>query len=160
MNINLTLILEIVIFVILLLLLQRFVFRHLLQMLERRKSYVENNLVEIEKLKKETGHQAQQAQEQLEEAKRRALQIKEEANTYSQEYRGKKKVEAEKEIVYMKKKAEKEIAFQLEKSKQKLQQHSLELSFMIAEKILKKEIDHKKHAKLLQESLKELYEAQ
>ncbi|HIE36138.1 MAG TPA: hypothetical protein EYP89_02755 [Candidatus Omnitrophica bacterium] len=87
MSINLTLILEVVSFFILFFLLHKFVFRHILEILEKRRFYIENNLKNIEKLKKEIEEREKEAKGNLEEAKRAVLKIKEEARIWAEEFR-------------------------------------------------------------------------
>ena len=158
MNINLTLVLNVITFFILLFLLKKFLFRHILKMMEKRKDYVKKSLDEVERLKREFSKDREQAKKELERTKRDALRIKEEALIFSEEYKEKKKEEVEKDILHLKKKAHEDMQLQLAKIKEDLKGYSLELSFKIAEKILKEEIDRKKHDKLLKESLKKLHE--
>lgn len=158
MNINLTLVLNVITFFILLFLLQRFVFRYVLEMIEKRKDYIRKSLDDIEKLKAEFSQDRAQAQKELNEAKRHALTIKEEAIKSSEEYKERKEAETKKELERLKDKSQEEINFQVEKAKQDLKDYSLTLSFKIAEKILQSEVDEKKHNRILEESIKELDE--
>jgi F-type H+-transporting ATPase subunit b len=157
MSINLTLILEVISFFILLFLLHKFVFRHILEILEKRRFYIESNLKNIEKLKKEIEEKEREAKDNLEEAKKIALKIKEEARIWAEEFRGKKEKEIEKEIEKLKEKAEKEIVYEKEKAKEYLKNYSLEIAFFVAQKILKREIDKEKHKSILDDFLK-IYE--
>jgi F-type H+-transporting ATPase subunit b len=157
MSINLTLILEVISFFILLFLLHKFVFRHILEILEKRRNYVENNLKDIEKLKREIGEKEKEAKSSLEEAKKVALKIKEEAKIWAEEFRSEKGKEIEKEIEKLKEKAEKEVVYEKEKAKEYLKNYSLEIAFFVAQKILKREIDKSKHKEILDDFLK-IYE--
>ena len=157
MSINLTLILEVISFFILLFLLHKFVFRHILEILEKRRSYIENNLKNIEKLKKEIEEREKEAKDNLEEAKKTALKIKEEAQIWAQEFRSRKEKEIEREIEKLKEKVEKEVVYEKEKVKEYLENYSLEIAFFVAQKILKREIDKSKHKEILDDFLK-IYE--
>ena len=157
MSINLTLILEVVSFFILFFLLHKFVFRHILEILEKRRFYIENNLKNIEKLKKEIEEREKEAKGNLEEAKRTVLKIKEEARIWAEEFRSKKEKEIEKELEKLKEKSEKEIAYERKKVKEYLKNCSLEIAFFLTQKILKREIDKEKHKEILNDFLK-IYE--
>lgn len=158
MNINLTLLLDLIGFLILLVLLQKFVYRPLLQLMDKRRDSIEKDLCQTQQLKEESTKDREKALQELQEAKKAALTIKEEAFMSSEEYKEKKRIEAEKDAKQERKKAKEEIELLLEKAKEELQQYSLDLSFTIAEKILKEKISKEKHDKLLQEGLKKLYD--
>jgi F-type H+-transporting ATPase subunit b len=143
MNFNLTLILEIVTFLILLFLLNKFVFRILVKKLDERKQYIDNNLDQIERLKKEAWQDRQEASGDLLEAKK----LKEA-----------KADQARKEAQKIQDKAREEVVSYVEKVKEELKGYACELSFDIAAKILAKEVDRKKHKDLVEESLRSLHE--
>jgi F-type H+-transporting ATPase subunit b len=158
MNFNLTLILEIVTFLILLFLLNKFVFRILVKKLDERKQYIDNNLDQIERLKKEAWQDRQEASGDLLEAKKEALKIKEEAFLHSEKLKEAKADQARKEAQKIQDKAREEVASYVEKVKEELKGYACELSFDIAAKILAKEVDRKKHKDLVEESLRSLHE--
>lgn len=158
MNINLTLLLDLITFFILLVLLQKFVYRPLLQLMDKRRDSIEKNLLQIQRLKEESTQDREKAAQELQEAKESALRIKDEAFVNAEEYREKKRIESEKESKEERKKAKEEISLLLEKAKEQLQRYSLDLSFTIAEKILKEKINREEHDKLLEDGLKKLYD--
>ena len=158
MEINLTLILEVITFFILLFLLNKFVFRGLVKMLDERKQHIEKNLKDIKQLREEASGDREKTKELLLEAKKTALSIKEEAFAYSEKFKEQKAKEAEKEAQEIREKAQEELSLYLNKVKEELKRYSGELSFQIAAKILAQEIDKNKHKDLVEESLKDLYE--
>lgn len=158
MNLNLTLILDLIAFFTLMFILQRFVFKQVIAMIEQRRGAVKKSLDDIEKLKNEFYQDQQLAKKELKEAKRRALEIKEEAVAASQEYRETKKHEAIKEVMQIKEKAKEEIDQHLEKVKQNLSQQVVEIAFKIIYKVLGKEVGEEKHHELVEEELRKVYD--
>jgi F-type H+-transporting ATPase subunit b len=158
MNVNLTLVLELITFFILLFLLNKFVFRHVVKMIEQRQRYIEKNVADVEKLKKEASVDRQQAEERLAEAKRIAIEVKEDAFSLGEKLKERKAKEAEQEASRIKEKAKQEIDLYLNKVKEQLKEYSVDLSFRIARKIIEEEIDIEKHKRLVKKSLKELNE--
>ena len=158
MRLDITLILEIVTFFILLFLLHKFVFKGLVSTLDKRKDYIAKNLADVDRLKKETELRQQKAEELLLEAKRTALSIKEEAFAYGERLKEEKAGQAEAEAAKIRQKAAQELAGYINKVKEELKGYAAELSFEIAAKILAAEVDKNKHKDLVEASLKQFDE--
>jgi F-type H+-transporting ATPase subunit b len=158
MKVDLTLLLELISFGILLFLLHKFVWSHVVKLLDQRRQHVAKSLKEADVLKQQAEEDRKEAQAHLLETKKKALQIKEEAFLYSEKVKEKKTKQAEEEAVRIQKKARQEMAGLIARAKESLKKYSSDLSFQIAEKIIGAEVDKKRHAKLIEKSLKELNE--
>lgn len=158
MDFNLTLVLEVVTFFILLFLLNKFVFTPLVKKLDERKQHIDDSLKDIDRLKQEASKDKEDTKAFLLEAKKTALKIKEEAFSYGEKLKEEAQVQAAQEAQKMRERGLKDLDLYLDKVKEELRMLSGELSFEIASKILAQEIDRKKHKDLVEESLQVLHE--
>ena len=158
MRIDLTLILQLVSFGILLFLLNKFVLGQVITMLDQRRESIRKKLDEADRLQRQAEEERKKAEAQLLETKKQALAIKEEAFAYGERLKEEQQSQARQEAERIREKAVKDLDLYVAKVKDELKRLSGELSFEIASKILAKEVDKKKHKQLVEESLKVLYE--
>ena len=155
MNLDLTLILEIISFFLLLWLLKKFVFAKVLVIMDKRAGTIKDTLAEIERLREEAHANHLKVSQELLEIKQKALQIKNQTFLEVQQYRAQKMEAAQKESEEIIKKAKEDVAAVIEEAKQQVRSYAAEIAFAIAKKILEEEITPQKHKKIIEESLKE-----
>lgn len=158
MRIDLTLLLQLVGFGILLFLLNKFVLGRVIAMLDERRQSIEKKLEEADSLKRQAEKERKEAETHLLETKKQALRIKEEAFLYSERVKEEKARQAEADAARTATKAQEELDASVARAREALTKYSADLSFEIAEKIVGAEVDRKKHAKLVEESIRQLNE--
>ena len=156
MDINLTLVIQMLVFIVFVLFTMRFVWPPLSKALEERKDKIADGLAAAERghreleltqarVKQDLKHSKVQAGEVLEKANRRAMQMLEEA-----------KEAAKQETLKQAKLAKEQIAHEVSRAKDALRLELASLAMAGAEKILKVEIDPTRNKALLDQLIEEI----
>lgn len=145
-------------FIVLLILVRKFAWGPVMDMMKRREEYVANEIEAAEKSRAEAEKASKEAMQKLKETKQEAQQIIEEAKNagvrQEQDIIQSARLEAER----IKKAAQEEIENEKEKAIQALQDKVASLSVLIASKVIEKEINEQDQEKLINEYIKEVGE--
>lgn len=157
-NINTTMLWEVINFLVLLWLLKRFLYKPLTNMLDQRKSRIEEDLEEARQKKKKAEELKKKYENELKNAREDAQEIVEEA-----EERGKKKAEeiledAKEDAERVKKRNMQEIEQAKEEAVNELRNEVASISLMAASKFLRERLDDKKHRELINNYIDDLDE--
>lgn len=156
MNLNLTLILQIVSFLILMGLLAKFLYKPLIKILEQRSFQIAQDIENAKRSQGEAKRYAEETHQALNMAKEEAIKIKEQARRDADSTRRGMLSEAKKEYISIIDRAKKEIEKETNNARLKLKADISNLSTEVAKKILKREITEKDHERLIDESIREL----
>ena len=153
MNLNLTLVAQAITFTAFIWVTVKFIWPHMLRAIEARQKTVADGLAAAEQGRRSLEVSARQAQDAVEQARRRAAEILAQA-----EKRGAQMIEearnaAKEEGNREKAAAKAEIEQQVTRAREQLRDQVASLAVAGAEKILRREVDGKAHAELL-ESIK------
>ncbi|MEN1967683.1 F0F1 ATP synthase subunit B [Lentibacillus sp. N15] len=151
-------IVQLVAFIILLLLLRKFAWKPLMNIMQQREEYVVSEIEAAEKSRTEAERAQEEAQAQLKQTKQEAQAIIEDAKKLGirqeQDIIDTAKQEAER----IKQAAQEEIQNEKEKAIQALQDKVASLSVLIASKVIEKEISASDQEKLIEDYIKEVGE--
>jgi len=156
MSLNLTLILQIISFLILMGLLAKFLYKPLIKILEQRNSQIAKNIEDAKRSQEEARRYAKETHQALNMAKEEALRIEEQTRKDADSTRRSMLNEAKKEYISIIDKAKNQIEKETDSARLKLKQDIADVSLKIAKKILEKEITKKDHERLIDESIKEM----
>ena len=150
MNLNLTLVAQVVSFAVFIWLSVKFVWPPMLRAIEARQKTIADGLAAAEQGRRSLETSTRQAEEAIAQARARAAEILAQAEKRAaqlvDEARGAAKEEGNRE----KAAAKAEIAQELTRAREQLRDHVASLAVAGAEKILRREVDAKAHADLLQ----------
>ena|SRR2546421_3073813 len=153
MNLNLTLIAQAVTFAAFILFTVKFVWPYMLRAIEARQKTIADGLAAAEQGRRSLEVSTRQADEAIKDARARAAEILSQAEKRAtqliDEARSAAKDEGNRETAA----AKAEIAQELTRAREQLRDHVASLAIAGAEKILRREVDAKAHAELL-ESIK------
>ena len=149
MNITLTLIAQALVFAAFIWFTTKFVWPYMLRAIETRQRTVADGLAAAEQGKKSLEVSAKQADEAIKEARGRAADIIGQAEKRVTQMIEEAKTTAKEEGNREKAAAEAEIAQELSRAREQLRDHVASLAVAGAEKILRREVDAKAHAALL-----------
>ncbi|MEZ0232668.1 MAG: F0F1 ATP synthase subunit B [Methylophilaceae bacterium] len=156
MNINLTLFAQAISFAVLIWFTVKFVWPPLLNAIEVRQKEIADGLAAGERGRTELEQASKRSAEAINDAKQRAAEIiaqaEKRATDLVEEAKGNAKAEGDRIITGAKAEVEQEV----NRAKESLRQQVSELAIAGAEKILRKEIDAKAHAEILDAIAKEL----
>ena len=159
-NIDATLIVQMLSFVVLLAILRKFAYRPLLDALEKRSQYIEENIKSAEQQKADAEQIKAEYQAELKQARQEAHEIVERAAKASEE-RGKEMIsDARNEAERMKKSAMAEIEMEKQKALTELRTQVAALSMLAAGKIIEKNLDPATQGALVDEFIKEVGDLQ
>src|SRR6266850_5060820 len=149
MNINLTLFAQVVTFTALIWFTVKFIWPYMLRAIEARQKTIADGLAAAEQGRRSLETSTRQAEDALAQARGRAAEILSHADKRAaqliEEARGAAKEEGSREMAA----AKAEIAQELTRAREQLRDHVASLAVAGAEKILRREIDAKAHAELL-----------
>jgi len=145
-------------FLVLLVLLKKFAWGPLMNMMEKREQYVTNEIEEAEKSRAEAEKSAKDATAQLNQVRQEAQQMIEDAKAAG--------VKQEKDIIEsarieaerIKKQAQADIQNEKEQAIQALQEQVASLSVLVASKVIEKEISAQDQAQFIDQYIKEVGE--
>lgn len=145
-------------FLILLLLVKKFAWGPLLNMMQKREEYVVNELEEAEKNRKHAEELAKQAEQRLGETRKEAQEMMENSRTLAAKQEQEIIEAAKEEAKRLKQSAQADIKHEKESAIQELQDQVSSLSVMIASKVIEKELTEDGQKDLIDEYVKQLGE--
>lgn len=156
MQLNATLVFEIISFLILLAILTKYVYKPFLNLMDERSSRIKDNLNEAERKRMESEKNYLKMCQDVSEAKREALFLKEEVKRQSEELKEKILKEAEEKAEAILVQSRQDIVCEIEHSKAELKSLVARTSVAIASKILEREIKEDDQEALIQEGMENL----
>lgn len=156
MNITLTLIAQILTFVLLVWFINAKLWGPLTKMLEDRKARIAEGLAAADRGRHEQELAEKRAEERLREAKHKAAEIIAQAQKRASEIVEEAKNDAIEEGNRLKAAAEAEIEQEVNRAREQLRKQVVELAIVGAGKVLEREIDAKAHEKALQDLVAQL----
>ncbi|MDY0404566.1 F0F1 ATP synthase subunit B [Virgibacillus sp. 179-BFC.A HS] len=145
-------------FIVLMVLVKKFAWGPVVDMMQKREQYVANEIEIAEKSRSEAEQAAKEAAEQLKQTKQDAQQMIEDAKNAGKRQEQDIIDSARQEAERIKKAAQEEIRNEKERALQALQDQVSSLSILIASKVIEKEIDAQDQEKLINEYIKEVGE--
>lgn len=155
MNLNATLIIEVLSFLILLGVLIKFLFKPLLNIMDRRAASIEKTLKDAENFRNEANERSENAREALEKTRAEIIRMKESSRLQADEARRRIIEDAKKEALRIIEGSKREVDKEVMMARKSLGKEIAGFSIRIAEKLLKREIKDKEHEKLIDDSIKE-----
>lgn len=154
MNLNFTLVLQVISFLILLGLLTRFLYKPLLGYLDERAGNIRKLIEGAEKDRKKAETDRKASQEELRRTKEEVLALKESTTGEADKEKIKTIDEAKKQALAIIEKAELEVKREITRTKDEAKKDLATLSVEIARKILGREVKEADHKKVIKEALK------
>lgn len=159
MNLNFTLVLQIISFLILLSLLMKFLYKPLIKYLDERARSMDAAIKNTKLAEDKAKIYAEQTHAALNLAKEEALKIKEEARIISEEERSYIIQEARKEAMLLIESAKGRFTEETDEIVKKMRVEVSKISIEIAKKILNRELNEKDQMAIIEESLLEIEDA-
>ncbi|MFH1848354.1 MAG: F0F1 ATP synthase subunit B [Candidatus Omnitrophota bacterium] len=156
MNLNFTLVLQIISFLILLGLLMKFLYKPFVKYLDERAQQMKDLLAETEKNREQAAANFQASEERLSRAKKDIMELKEKAAQDADGSRRSIIDEAKKEAGFLVEDAKKKIGSEREAVIKQLRADIGGLSVEIAKKILGREISREDHQKIIEDTISEI----
>ncbi len=142
-------------FTILLVVLYKFAYKRILDMLDERSQKIADSLAEAEAVRQESSDARTQLEEQLSANRQEAQQMLEQARQVAENERQQIAEQARQEADNLLARARIEIQQETDAAVQEVRQHFSELAITAAEKILQSSIDKSKHSELIENVLVE-----
>ena len=158
MNLNATLIIQVISFLILVWLLVKILYRPFLSFLDKRSQKVHNMLQETRENQQRAEDNFKDSKAQLKKTREEVLKLKELVEKQSDEHRQKVLQEAEEEAKHIITSSKEDIDRRIREVKRDIKKEIGNFSVSIAEKILDKEINKEDHKYIIDEFLKNLSE--
>ena len=149
MNITVTLIAQMIAFILLIWFVNRVMWKPVMGLMEARQKRIADGLAAGEKGRQEKAEAEQQVSVMLEDSKKKAAEIINQAQRRAKEIEEEAKVSAKSEAERIKASAEAEIEREVNQAREHLRSQVASIAVAGAERVLKKEIDAKAHDKLL-----------
>ena len=147
-------------FLVVLFVLQRFAYKPLIGMMERRRAEIANALASAEKVKTEAAAKQAEFDKQLEAERRAAQERMAQVNAQSEKVRAEIVAKANAEAAQIKAKAAEDAAYERKQAQAQLQRETAELSLAIARKVLGGGgMDESKQRELVQQFIADLDKA-
>jgi F-type H+-transporting ATPase subunit b len=143
-------------FVVVLIVLRRFAFGPIQQMIDARRSAITADLDAAEKARGEAQAALAEYREQLAEARKEAARIVEDARKVGEERRAADVAALEAETVRLKDQAKAEIAAETRQALAQLKQHVAELTVVATEKVVRARLDTDEQKRLIEDALAEV----
>ncbi len=143
-------------FLLLFVLLSRFVFPSIVKILEEREKRIDESLRKAEETREEAERLMTEYKKQLEEAKREAQAIVEQGRKLGESAKEEMIRKAQEEAQKIVEKAQAEIIREKEKAFKELQQKTGDLALDIASRLLAKNITSEDNKRLIEETLKQV----
>jgi F-type H+-transporting ATPase subunit b len=152
-SVNTSLILQIVNFLILLILLRRFLYRPLVAMLETRTATIQQRLAEAQAAREEAQRQLAEFEVKLQASQAEAQAARERALREAAETRERLMAEARREADRLLQGAQAQIAQEVRRAKGELQAEVGAIATQIAERLIRKSLRDEDHQRIVQEAL-------
>lgn len=143
-------------FLILMLLLKKFAWKPVTEMMEKRSETIANDLENAKKASEEASRLATEQETKLAGMQKESAEIMEQAQTNAAKLEKELIEEARASIVHMKKQAKMDIEFERQQALDDAKNEISELSLQIAEKLIGKEINQETHVQLVDEFIERL----
>lgn len=147
---------QLIVFLILFMFLKRVAFGPLMKMMNDRQKYIEDQIATAERNREEAEKLAQEHRAAMDAAKREAHEMLENARRNGEKQAAEIIAAAEAEAKRLQAEAKAEIAREKDRALAELREQVGELSVLLAQKIIAKEIDANKHKALFEEAVKEM----
>jgi F-type H+-transporting ATPase subunit b len=149
MDLNLTLVAQAITFTVFIWLTVRFIWPYMLRAIETRQKTIADGLAAAEEGKRSLELSNKRADEEIKKARERAAEVLSQAERRAAQMIEEAKNAAKEEGAREKAAAKAEIAQELTRAREQLRDHVASLAVAGAEKILRREVDPKAHAQLL-----------
>lgn len=147
-------------FLILVAILNKFLYKPVTKMLDERKNEIKNNLSQAELAKQEAEKLKEEYAGQIQNAKTEANEIITRANKMGEETKNEIVAQAKQEAEKISQKAQEEIKLEKTKALTEIRDEVASLAILAAEKIISKKIDSKDQEKMIKDFVKEVGDAQ
>jgi F-type H+-transporting ATPase subunit b len=155
-DINGTVIVELLTFLIMLAVLARYVYPEIVKVAEARQRAIAEQLREAEKARADAETRLQEAQSKLEDARKTAQQVVDAANKSGEQVRRDLKQKAEDEARRIGEAARKEIDAERERALQSARQEVAGLVVIATQKVIGETLDGPKHRQLIERAIEEV----
>ena len=156
MNLNFTLVAQAITFTVFIWLTVKFIWPHMLRAIEARQKTVADGLAAAEQGRRSLETSTREAQDAVSQARARAAEILSQAEKRAAQLIEEAKNDAKQEGNREKAAAKAEIEQEVTRAREQLRHHVASLAVAGAEKILRREVDEKAHADLLDSIKKQL----
>jgi F-type H+-transporting ATPase subunit b len=156
LNINLTLVLQMLVFAVFVWFTMRFVWPPLVKAMDERQAKIAEGLAAAERGRKELELAQNRIKEDMKSAKLQAAELIDKANQRAAQIMEQTKEDARQESQRLAKVAQEQIAIEITRAKEELRQQVASLAVSGAEKILMREIDEKANHALINHLIEEL----
>ncbi len=143
-------------FLVLLVLLAKFAWKPLLALLDRREEMIRQSLDDAEKAKQELQRLQQESKEILSKARVEAQSILAKSRSEAEKLKGEIRQEAKVQADSILRDAEKQIQVETEKAITFIKNEVVDLSRLVASKLIKKNLSKEDNQSLIEESLKQV----
>jgi F-type H+-transporting ATPase subunit b len=143
-------------FLVLLVLLAKFAWKPLLALLDRREELIRQSLDDAEKAKQELQRLQQESKEILSKARVEAQSILAKSRSEAEKLKGELRQEAKGQADSILRDAEKQIQVETEKAIAVIKNEVVDLSLLVASKLIKKNLSKEDNQSLIEESLKQV----
>jgi F-type H+-transporting ATPase subunit b len=155
-DINGTVIVEILTFLLMLAILARYVYPEVVKIAEARQQAIADQLRDAEKASSEAEARLQEAQRQLEDARKTAQQVIDAASKSGEQVRQDLRQKAEEEARRIAESARKEIAAERERALQSARNEVASLVVVATQKVIGETLDETKHHQLIERAIAEV----
>lgn len=156
MEFNWTLFWEVINFLVLLVLMTRFLYKPIMRMIDQRREMIQKDLSEASDTKKKAAELKQSYEAKLQAARNEAHEIIAQAEKRGHERREEIIAEAQNEATRMKERAMEEIAQAKRQALSQVRDEVAGISLLVAEKFLQESVDSKRHQHLVNEFIQQL----
>lgn len=151
-----TLILQAASVLVILLVLYRFLFEPVGQIIEKRQKFVEDSLAHARSQREEAERLLAEYKEQIKDAESEARQIVQRAVQDAEEYSKRRRAEVEAEAERMIERAKEEIEAERRKALASIRNEVAALTIQVAERVIGREVKASDHSRLIDDMLKEI----
>jgi len=155
-DINGTVIVELITFLVMLAILARWVYPEIVRLAEARQRAVAEQLAEAEKARKEAEARLEEAKQKLDEARRTAQQVVDQATKTGEQVRQDLKTKAEEDARRIGENARKEIEAERSRALQSARDEVADLVVVATQKVIGESLDDPKHRQLIDRAIKEV----
>ena len=155
-DINGTVIVELITFLIMLAILARFVYPEIVRLAEARQRAVAQQLEEAEKARKDAEERLEEAQRRLEDARKTAQQVVDAAAKTGEQVRQELKTKGEEDARRIADNAKKEIEAERARALQSARNEVADLVVMATQKVIGESLDDGKHKQLIDRAIQEV----
>jgi F-type H+-transporting ATPase subunit b len=147
-----------IVFGVLLFVLSKFAWKPMMQGLEHRERAIHSALQEAQQARDEAARLRAQLEEQQRKANDQARQILDEARHAAERTTQEMLAEAHKKIQAEHERLQREMSLAYDQAKRDLQTQVVQLSTLVASKVLRRQLDHDDHRRFTDEALAELHQ--